>query len=526
MAKIDKEYLQLKMTLENAHPPIWRRVVIPGTYTLADLRRVIQAVFDLTSFGPAENATPKFHRRVKAPTATGLTSEVLTAKYPEDTTTVYSVIHDSRQAQLLLKTPNVKNWRLMITLEDVLSAAAIADRPTPPFVNGGRQAMPKTRGGRDTPYDRKQINQALSAAMAPDAPVAPAALLPKTKPFVRRTPTPEGDIDMAELAPQMDALNALISGQSLTKEQSESLANFLNRHDGGGAAEKPAEAPRVDQQDIDFAVSHLGVRATEDRATAVNTLIQGFADGGFTDAQSKATAAALMKDNKLFLDIDKLPDEDHSLAARGDTATVYAGILVGDMMSTFLTAKQRHTLFQWATDYVRQENHLAITFPGNLTALACGLRFLYAAVMHPDYPPKVLGQLKDTFLIILWHLQDPFLGDEAESMGLILNDLAKAQVMKPAPFMQLVRDVTMEVERRVDPADPRTIFRRKAWMTTMQVLFISLNDDDEAYDKAQNFIFDAVDNYYQTMGIDFLGDDDDGYDGEWEEPDDDDDDDD
>jgi hypothetical protein len=98
--------------------------------------------------------------------------------------------------------------------------------------------------------------------------------------------------------------------------------------------------------------------------------------------------------------------------------------------------------------------------------------------------------------------------------------------MKPAPFMQLVRDVTMEVERRVDPADPRTIFRRKAWMTTMQVLFISLNDDDEAYDKAQNFIFDAVDNYYQTMGIDFLGDDDDGYDGEWEEPDDDDDDDD
>jgi hypothetical protein len=58
------------------------------------------------------------------------------------------------------------------------------------------------------------------------------------------------------------------------------------------------------------------------------------------------------------------------------------------------------------------------------------------------------------------------------------------------------------------------------------VLFISLNDDDEAYDKAQNFIFDAVDNYYQTMGIDFLGDDDDGYDGEWEEPDDDDDDDD
>jgi hypothetical protein len=37
---------QLKITLDHSKPPIWRRVLVPGAYTLGDLHRIIQIVMD------------------------------------------------------------------------------------------------------------------------------------------------------------------------------------------------------------------------------------------------------------------------------------------------------------------------------------------------------------------------------------------------------------------------------------------------------------------------------------------------
>ena len=35
----------LKITMENTHPPVWRRVVIPEKITFADLHEIIQVLF-------------------------------------------------------------------------------------------------------------------------------------------------------------------------------------------------------------------------------------------------------------------------------------------------------------------------------------------------------------------------------------------------------------------------------------------------------------------------------------------------
>lgn len=39
----DKSIVSLKVTLRGTRPPVWRRLLIPGTMTLADLHQAIQA---------------------------------------------------------------------------------------------------------------------------------------------------------------------------------------------------------------------------------------------------------------------------------------------------------------------------------------------------------------------------------------------------------------------------------------------------------------------------------------------------
>jgi len=39
-----KQVYQLKITLKNSHPPIWRRVLVPEHFTLGDLHDIIQTV--------------------------------------------------------------------------------------------------------------------------------------------------------------------------------------------------------------------------------------------------------------------------------------------------------------------------------------------------------------------------------------------------------------------------------------------------------------------------------------------------
>jgi Plasmid pRiA4b ORF-3-like protein len=42
MAKLAKQVIQLKITIKNSKPPIWRRVLVENTYTFGDLHEVIQ----------------------------------------------------------------------------------------------------------------------------------------------------------------------------------------------------------------------------------------------------------------------------------------------------------------------------------------------------------------------------------------------------------------------------------------------------------------------------------------------------
>lgn len=44
----DPQIYQIKVTLRDSKPPIWRRILVPGNITLAKLHRILQAAMGWT----------------------------------------------------------------------------------------------------------------------------------------------------------------------------------------------------------------------------------------------------------------------------------------------------------------------------------------------------------------------------------------------------------------------------------------------------------------------------------------------
>ena len=57
-----KSIVSLKVTLRDIKPPIWRRLLVPGTMTLGDLHQAIQAAMGWDN-DHLVNAGEKMHRR-------------------------------------------------------------------------------------------------------------------------------------------------------------------------------------------------------------------------------------------------------------------------------------------------------------------------------------------------------------------------------------------------------------------------------------------------------------------------------
>lgn len=51
-----------KITLENTHPPVWRRIVLPEHISFYDLHRIIQIVFEWDNYHLHEFTFPDMER--------------------------------------------------------------------------------------------------------------------------------------------------------------------------------------------------------------------------------------------------------------------------------------------------------------------------------------------------------------------------------------------------------------------------------------------------------------------------------
>ena len=134
-AKTNVPIYQLKITLRDSRPPIWRRVLVPGNFTLDMLHQVIQA-----AMGWYDYSLAPVHRR----------RQLLQYSEPED----FEPVIDERRFKLQDIAPTVKSkftyeydfgdsWEHVILVEKILPAEAGA---TYPVCVKGKRALPA--GGR------------------------------------------------------------------------------------------------------------------------------------------------------------------------------------------------------------------------------------------------------------------------------------------------------------------------------------------------------------------------------------------
>ena len=154
VTRIASPAFQLKITLRNIRPPVWRRVVVDPDRTLAHLHSVLQ-----TAFGWEDYHLHMF-------TADGVNYGVPS---PDD----WEPVRDERRVKLnkLLREPKETllyeydfgdSWEHVVVLEKILPAP---EHPTP-YCSGGRRACPPEDSGG--PWGYADFLAAISDAGHPE----------------------------------------------------------------------------------------------------------------------------------------------------------------------------------------------------------------------------------------------------------------------------------------------------------------------------------------------------------------------
>lgn len=135
---------QLKITLKHSKPPIWRRILIPFTYTLADLHRVIQVIMENWTDNHLHEFEIK-HRYYGDPKMSDST-EFDERKFP-----LYKILRKNKE-KFLYTYDFGDNWEHEIMLEKILK---FDPRQQYPFCIAGKRVCPEEDSGGMWGYEYK-----------------------------------------------------------------------------------------------------------------------------------------------------------------------------------------------------------------------------------------------------------------------------------------------------------------------------------------------------------------------------------
>ena len=138
---------QFKITLKGIRPPIWRRVQVPGTITLAVLHEILQVVFGWTD--------THLHQFEIAVRRFGVPDDFDEEILDEALVTVSEAVHPSVKRFLYVYDFG-DNWEHEIVVETIIVGNADGERPL--CLAGRRQRPPEDCGG---PWGYRQFLEAI-----------------------------------------------------------------------------------------------------------------------------------------------------------------------------------------------------------------------------------------------------------------------------------------------------------------------------------------------------------------------------
>jgi hypothetical protein len=134
---------QLKITLRGSEPPIWRRVVVPGSITLSKLHDVIQVVMGWTD--------THLHEFVVRGVRYGVPDPESPSEWRNEARVTLNRLLDKKRQKFFYVYDFGDGWEHVIELEEIISDEEALSQPI--CIGGERACPPEDCGGIYGYYD-------------------------------------------------------------------------------------------------------------------------------------------------------------------------------------------------------------------------------------------------------------------------------------------------------------------------------------------------------------------------------------
>ncbi|ERL63632.1 plasmid pRiA4b ORF-3 family protein [Schleiferilactobacillus shenzhenensis] len=433
MAKEKKQYLQLKIELEDTKPLVWRRLVVPADFRLNQLHAAIQIAFGwqnkhLYVFIP-EYDDQVLYTLAALPNWEGeqtLASEASLQYLIEQENLEY--IYDMNA-----------QWTHFIHLEEMLVADQLNNEPAPFCVTGrGANEREDSDNRTDTarvPFNKAKINTALQAA------------------FPTENAMPR----------QYETVNT--DAADLTEETS------ILSDDG-----EPPLAEEWTEDKID-AVMHALVQLPEADTRLFEELSQDLMFREVPAEIEQYAVVQLLAKRLLLFRVDASPYE--FVENRLRAAELVTGLINNDIRSEpFLDSDQRSALIDQVEELVSHErNDVRPASTGQQTGLESALELLLAVIAYKEYNAKRAQDLDQTLLKMLDNLTAPFAGHEADMLAILYYRLLETRKVTARKMIGQLENITKKVGYHAvinGGGAPLLDVQQTAWAQALTVLDVML----------------------------------------------------
>lgn len=431
MATKEKKYLQLKVSIADEHPPVWRRLIVPADFRLDQTHAVIQIAFGwsnyhLYQFLANSRATryyvpeidPDFH--VAQSLASKIKLKPLLAR--DDLKYTYDLGDE---------------WDHVIHLEKTLSEVDLNGK-TAPFCLTGRGPNKKEdahymKDNDAEPFNKARINRELRRA------------------FPTEDTMPEQyQVDDASLGVDED-------NQSMNSAQPQA---------GGDAQSNTA---------INDAVHLMTGKNLDAVFATANQLIHALNDQHITDQQQLQLSTELLDKKLVLYKMDQ--DGGDDALKRIALSMVVDALLRSDRQDLLLPMDQVEKFIDQIEERMVKEMDV-IPLSGTMSGMGAALTLLRTAIDHPGYAPQRAADLSHLLLKMLTHLDGPFLSEEPDQMAGLFLDLARFKKMPAAEMNQQLQIVTLTLANAwlKEDADVITFYQKKSWERVLSLLYMLLED--------------------------------------------------